>query len=103
MLRRRGASRGRPVLRWFAYVPRVHAGVSEGAKRLSGVLGTREPTLGCLTQRIRNLPFRATWRFNMKMVKSLLLGSPAGFLPPGGAHAAPLPLKPTARPTLTDN
>ena len=60
VLRRRGASRGRPV-KWFALVPRVHAGVSEGAKRLSGFLeGTREPTLGCFTQRIRNLPYRAT-------------------------------------------
>jgi hypothetical protein len=45
------------------------------------------------TQRIRNLPFRATWRFNMKMVKGLLLGSAAGLLAVGGAQAADLPVK----------
>src|SRR5258705_1414665 len=56
-------------------------------------MGTREPTLGCFTQRIRNLPFRATWRFNMKMVKSLILGSAAGLLAMGGAQAADLPVK----------
>src|SRR5258705_9547024 len=56
-------------------------------------MGTREPTLGCFTQRIRNLPFRATWRFNMKMVKSLILGSAAGLIAVGGAQAADLPVK----------
>src|SRR5215475_14224256 len=56
-------------------------------------MGTREPTLGCLTQRIRNIPNGATWRFNMKMVKSLILGSAAGLLAMGGAQAADLPVK----------
>jgi hypothetical protein len=47
--------------RWFAQVPRVDAGVSENAKRLGGFQkGTREPAPGCLTRRIRNLPYRAT-------------------------------------------
>src|SRR5205823_12956489 len=65
----------------------------EGAKRLSGFQGTREPTLGCYSQRIRNLPYRATWRFNMKMVKSLILGSAAGLIAMSGAQAADLPVK----------
>src|SRR3984957_3681078 len=37
--RRRGATRGRPVLRWVVYVPGENAGVGEGAKRLSSVPG----------------------------------------------------------------
>src|SRR6476646_6758280 len=58
-----------------------------------GFQGTREPTLGCYTQRIRNLPYRATWKFNMKMVKSLILGSAAGLVAMSGAQAADLPVK----------
>src|ERR671922_1985627 len=34
-----------------------------------------------------------TWRFNMKLVKSLLLGSAAGLIAVGGAQAADLPVK----------
>ena len=34
-----------------------------------------------------------TWRFNMKMVKSLLLGSAAGLVAVAGAQAADLPVK----------
>src|SRR6187431_2029356 len=56
-------------------------------------MGLREPTLGVEAQRIRNLPFRATWRFNMKMVKSLILGSAAAIVAMGGAQAADLPVK----------
>src|SRR3984893_6101908 len=37
--RRRGATQGRPVLRWVACIPGMDAGVGEGAKRLSGVPG----------------------------------------------------------------
>jgi hypothetical protein len=38
--------------------------VSEGAKRLSGFFtGIKGTNLGCFTQRIRNLPYRATWRY----------------------------------------
>ena len=44
--RRRGAPKP-SRFRWFAQVPRVLAGVSESAKRLSGVTGDKEPTLGC--------------------------------------------------------
>src|ERR1700760_543694 len=36
---------------------------------------------------------RATWRFNMKMVKSLVLGSAAALVAVGGAQAADLPVK----------
>src|SRR6185369_7964655 len=35
----------------------------------------------------------ATWRFNMKMVKSLILGSAAGLVAMSGAQAADLPVK----------
>src|SRR5262249_52726470 len=35
----------------------------------------------------------ATWRFNMKMVKSLVLGSAAGLVAMSGAQAADLPVK----------
>src|SRR5258708_8875186 len=42
---------------------------------------------------MRNLPYRATWRFNMKMVKSLILGSAAGLIAMSGAQAADLPVK----------
>src|SRR4029077_10866784 len=34
-----------------------------------------------------------TWRFNMKMVKSLILGSAAGLIAMGGGQAARLPVK----------
>ena len=58
--RRRGASRSRPV-RWFAEVPRADAGVSEGAKRLTGFQGIKGTNLRVSrTRRIRNLPYRAT-------------------------------------------
>src|SRR6202521_5207942 len=69
------------------------AGGTKSAKRISGFKGTRKPTLGCFTQRIRNLPYRATWRFNMKLIKSLILGSAAGLLAMSGAQAADLPVK----------
>src|SRR5712692_10507381 len=42
---------------------------------------------------IRNPPKRMNWRFNMKMVKSLLLGSAAGLVAVAGAQAADLPVK----------
>src|SRR5215831_19869468 len=40
-----------------------------------------------------SFPPRATWRFNMKLVKSLVLGSAAGLIAVGGAQAADLPVK----------
>src|SRR5690349_10506509 len=44
--------------------------------------------------RDRTLPeSKSTWRFNMKMVKSLLLGSAAGLIAVAGAQAADLPVK----------
>src|SRR6202012_4044194 len=56
-----------------------------------GIKGTN--LKGVRTRRIRNLPYRATWRFNMKMVKSLILGSAAGLVAMSGAQAADLPVK----------
>src|SRR5438067_761067 len=59
----------------------------------AGFMGLRNQPWGARTQRIRNLPYRATWRFNMKMVKSLMLGSAAGLIAVSGAQAADLPVK----------
>src|SRR5947199_9545257 len=60
---------------------------------LRGTKGQGNQPLGCFTRRIRNLPYRATWRFNMKLVKSLVLGSAAGIVALSGAQAADLPVK----------
>src|SRR6185437_9600603 len=43
--------------------------------------------------RLRPFSTEATWRFNMRMFKSLVLGSAAGLLAVGGAQAADLPVK----------
>src|SRR3954471_14479171 len=59
----------------------------------AGFMGLRNQPWGVSTRRIRNLPYRATWRFNMKMVKSLILGSAAGLIAISGAQAAALPVK----------
>src|SRR6266404_6135598 len=92
-MRRRGASRGRPV-KWFAFVPRVHAGVSEGAKRLSGFQGIKGTNLGCFFRPANPEPsLQSNLEVNMKMVKSLILGSAAGLLAMSGAQAADLPVK----------
>src|ERR1700749_706162 len=57
-------------------------------------MGTREPTLGCLHPADPEPSLiKATWRFNMKMVKSLVLGSAAALVAVGGAQAADLPVK----------
>src|SRR5262244_3484140 len=93
MLRRRGASRGRPVL-GGSLTFLAFSRVCEGAKRLGGEIGTREPTLGCLHPADPEPSLiRATWRFNMKMVKSLVLGTAASLLAVGTAGAADLPVK----------
>src|SRR6201986_612986 len=74
--------------------PSRFAGVSEGAKRQSGFQGIKGTNLkGVRTWRIRNLTYRATWRFNMKMVKSLILGSATALVAMSGAQAADLPVK----------
>src|ERR1700753_514599 len=74
--------------------PSRFAGVSEGAKGQSGFQGIKGTNLkGVRTWRIRNLPYRATWRFNMKMVKSLILGSATALVAMSGAQAADLPVK----------
>src|SRR5665647_2763532 len=50
--------------------------------------------LCCRTRRIRNpLTINNVWRFKMKMVKSLLLGTAAGLVAMTGAQAADLPVK----------
>src|SRR5580692_957625 len=60
----------------------------------AGFEGLREPTSRVFkARRIRNLPCRATWRLNMKMVKSLVLGSAATIVALSGAQAADLPVK----------
>ena len=80
----------RPV-RWSAHVPRVKARAERTERFFNG---TREPVLGCAdTRRTCSLPDRATWRFKMKMIKSLVLGSAAGLIAMGGAQAADLPVK----------
>src|SRR5689334_9520955 len=94
VVRRRGASRSRPVLgrslKSLAFSGCVRR--RDATKRR--VEGTRLPTPGCLTQRIRKPSLiRATWRFNMKMIKSLVLGSAASVLAMAGAQAADLPVK----------
>src|SRR6201995_5687887 len=74
--------------------PSRFPGGSEGAKRQSGFQGIKGTNLkGVRTWRIRNLPYRATWRFNMKMVKSLILGSATALVAMSGAQAADLPVK----------
>jgi len=85
-----GASEVVPLSGSFS--PSRHAGVSEDA---NGAVFLREKgtNLGCFTQRIRNLPYRATGGY-MKMVKSLILGSAAGLVAMSGAQAADLPVRP---------
>src|SRR5204862_1445699 len=48
---------------------------------------------GARTRRRRTLPRTQTWRFKMKMVKSLLLGSAAALVAASGVQAADLPVK----------
>src|ERR1700742_2191933 len=93
MVRRRGASRGRPVFRWFAESLALSGCVRrrEAATRVSRDKGTN--LKGVNTQRIRNPPCRATWRLTMKLVKSLILGSSAVIVGMSGAQAADLPVK----------
>src|SRR5262245_51232113 len=87
---RRWGNLDRPVCRWFAQVPRVDAGGSETAKPpRSGFESGRAYGL----RMARLLRKCATWRLNMKFVKSLLLGSAAGLIAVGGAQAADLPVK----------
>src|SRR5690242_12748345 len=77
-----------------AYVPRVHAGVSEVAMRLKrGPRGQGNQPQGVSPSGSGTFPDRATWRFSMKTIKSLVLGSAAGLLAVGGAQAADLPVK----------
>src|SRR6185437_11414066 len=66
-----------------------------GERRFFGERGARGSSIGAdRTRRIRNpLTRNNVWRFNMKMVKSLLLGSAAGLVAVAGAQAADLPVK----------
>ena len=65
---------------------------SEAANRLSGFQETAEPNLG-VAQRDPELSLQSNLEVNMKMVKSLILGSAAGLIAMGGAQAADLPVK----------
>src|SRR5579875_2185961 len=63
-------------------------------KRRARVLGAeRVPSRGVRTRRRRNPPTANNWRFKMKMVKSLLLGSAAGLVAVTAGQAADLPVK----------
>src|SRR5258708_29801741 len=57
----------------------------------AGFRGLREPTLGCLHPADPEPSLQSNLEFNMKMVKSLILGSAAGLLALSGAQAADLP------------
>src|SRR6185437_2798447 len=83
--RRRGASPGRAL----------RADGSRNVKRFSAKRGARGSSIGAdRTGRIR-IPLKRNnvWRFKMKMVKSLLLGTAAGLVAIAGAQAADLPVK----------
>jgi porin-like protein len=84
IVRRRGASRSRPVL-----------GRSlKSELRYEDALIFNVFFAGSLHSFVRGFVRSATWRFNMKIVKSLVLGSAAGLLAlGGGAQAADLPVK----------
>src|SRR3974390_3083923 len=56
-------------------------------------MGLREPTLGCSHPADPEPSLQSNLEVNMKMVKSLILGSAAGLLAMGGAQAADLPVK----------
>src|SRR6266403_4437748 len=55
--------------------------------------GVREPTLGVFHPADPEPSLQSTLEVNMKMVKSLILGSAAGLLAMNGAQAADLPVK----------
>src|ERR1700693_3103335 len=57
-------------------------------------MGLREPTLGCFFHPADPEPsLQSNLEVNMKIVKSLFLGSAAGVVAMGGAQAADLPVK----------
>src|SRR5665647_3057726 len=56
-------------------------------------MGLREPTLGCSHPADPEPSLQSNLEVNMKMVKSLILGSAAGLLAMSGAQAADLPVK----------
>src|SRR5262245_60297779 len=89
MVRRKGTSLG-VALFDVGLSQAAGAAAQEGAGRNGGSKGTF-PGAGALS---RNPPKKeANWRFTMKMVKSLLLGSAAGLVAVAGAQAADLPVK----------
>src|ERR1700722_14129152 len=74
--------------------PQVDRLVFSGQVRAPGDLGSiRGPSRGACTRRSRNPPTANNWRFKMKMVKSLLLGSAAGLVAVTAGQAADLPVK----------
>ena len=84
-VRRRGASPGSSFL-----APSFGGTRSREPGRFAGIKGTSEGW----QHPVETKPsLKQTWRFNMKMVKSLLLGSAAGLAAVAGAQAADLPVK----------
>src|SRR4051812_27516958 len=90
--RRRGASRGRPVL-GGSLKSLALAGVSEGAKRLSGESRDKGTNLRVSHPADPEPSLWSNLEVNMNTIKSLVLGSAAGLLAIGGAQAADLPVK----------
>src|SRR5215469_30635 len=72
---------------------RATSGGLQGAKRLSGFLGS-QPQKGKTPLGVRSLLKREQLGgYNMNMIKSLVLGSAAALVAMGGAQAADLPVK----------
>jgi hypothetical protein len=65
--------------------------VSEGMKQLAVFKGRGRTFVG--NDRVQTLPIQSNLEVNMKMVKSLILGSAAGLVAMSGAQAADLPVK----------
>src|SRR5271167_1697661 len=74
--------------------PSRFAGVSEGAKRQSGFQGIKGTNPRGVSHPADPEPsLQRNLEVNMKMVKSLILGSAAGIVAMSGAQAADLPVK----------
>src|SRR5215469_183980 len=73
--------------------PQVDPSGVFGTVRRPGGLGTKGDYPGCMPPNGANPPTANNWRFKMKMVKSLLLGSAAGLVAVTAGQAADLPVK----------
>src|SRR5262249_27146390 len=68
-------------------------GGCRGVEGLGGCGGLRGPSRGAIHPADTEPPMGNNWRFDMKMVKSLLLGSAAGLVAVSAGQAADLPVK----------